>query len=347
MNKRGAHMNKRGAHMNKRTARLLAAGLLAAGLLAATSAVGSVTPIANAQSSKSSTKRVSIVIVSPFYSQQPATKEVVDNFVANAKAKGWTTRIVDTKSDDAKTITELRSAASRKATAIVLGMGEVAKMGPGLAAAKKAKIPVFGLDAGVADGVTANVTTDNKVLGEQAAEAMTKAIGGKGSVLMFTFDDFEPVKIRGRAAEAYFKSKGITVLEYHRIEALAEGAEGGVATAKKDGKDLLAKYGKGEVNGIWCAWDNCAKGADQAVNELGRTELSVTGVDGQDFAVAEIQKKGTWKATVKQDWKAIADKATALVEAQVKTGKSADTGQVFVPSVVIDSTNVTKFAKAA
>ena len=33
-----------------------------------------------------STSRMSIVIVSPFYSQQPATKEVVDNFVAGAKA---------------------------------------------------------------------------------------------------------------------------------------------------------------------------------------------------------------------------------------------------------------------
>lgn len=325
--------------MNLRTTRrIAAASVLAAGAVAATTF--SPSPVASAQS-----KKVSIVIVSPFYSQQPATKEVVDNFVAGAKAKGWTTRIVDTKSDDAKTVTELRTAASQKASAIVLGMGEVAKMGPGLAAAKAAKIPVFGLDAGVADGVTANVTTDNKTLGEQAAGAMVKAIGGKGAVLMFTFDDFEPVKIRGRAAEAFFKSKGITVLEYHRIEALAEGAEGGVATGKKDGKDLLAKYGKGKIQGIWCAWDNCAKGADQAVNELGRTEVAVTGVDGQDFALTEIAKKGTWKATVKQDWAAIAKKGVELVDATVKSGKSPQTGQVFVPSVVIDAANVATFMK--
>jgi ribose transport system substrate-binding protein len=320
--------------MNTLTKKLVASSIVAA---AAVTSLGVTTATA------ATAKKPSIIIISSFYSAQPATKEVVDRFVAGAKAKGWTTRIVDTKSDDAKTVAELRTAASRKPAAIVLGMGEVSKMGPGLAAAKKAKVPVFGLDAGVADGVTANVTTDNQVLGTQAAEAMTKVIGGKGAVLMFTFDDFEPVKVRGRAAEAYFKSKGITVLEYHRIEALTEGAEGGVASGKKDAKDLLAKYPKGEIQGIWCAWDNCAKGADQAVNELGRTEVAITGVDGQDFAVAEIKKGGTWKATVKQDWSAIAAKGVDLIAATIKSGKSPQSGVVFVPSVVIDSSNVNKF----
>jgi ABC-type sugar transport system substrate-binding protein len=66
----------------------------------------------------------SIVIISPFYSTQPTTKEVVDRFVAGAKAKGWLLRVIDTKGDDARTNAELRAAAGRKPAAIVLGMGD-------------------------------------------------------------------------------------------------------------------------------------------------------------------------------------------------------------------------------
>jgi ribose transport system substrate-binding protein len=199
------------------------------------------------------------------------------------------------------------------------------------------------LDAGLADGITANITTDNKVLGERAASAMIAAIGGKGAVLMFGFDDFEPIKVRGRAAESTFAAKGITVLEYRRVEALTQVAEGGVASAKQDALTLLANYPKGQLQGIWCAWDNCAKGADLAVNELGRTEVAITGIDGQRFAIAEIKKGGTWKATVKQDWGAIAAKAVELLAVTFQSGKSPQNGVVFAPPVIIDSTNANKF----
>ncbi len=270
-----------------------------------------------------------IAVVSPYLSQQPATKEVVDDFTALAREKGWEVTTVDTNNDFARMNTEITQAAGRKVSAIVLGMGDPKQLGPGLKAAKAANVPVIGLDAGVADGVTANVTSDNTFLGETSAQAMLDAIGGKGSVLMFTYDDFEPVRVRGQAAKKFFESKGVTVLDYVRID-----APNGLADAKTKANDALAKYPAGQIDGIWNAWDQAANGAYQAVEAAKRTDVKVTGVDGQDFAIAAIEKKGPWVATVRQDWDGIAAKAVETLDGVLAGTKPSDP-QVLVPGQLV------------
>ncbi len=306
-----------------------AAGAIAvAAVLAACGDSASSTP-ASASNAAGGAGSKTVAIVSPYLSQQPATKEVVDKFTAAAQAKGWKVTTVDTNNDFAKMNTEITRAVNEKVAAVVLGMGDPKQLGPGLAAAKRANIPVIGLDAGVADGVTANVTSDNTFLGETSAKAMSDAIGGKGAVLMFTYDDFEPVRVRGQAAKAWFEKNGITVLDYVRID-----APNGLADAKAKAKDALAKYPSGKINGIWSAWDQAANGAYQAVEAAGRSDVKVTGVDGQDFALAAIDKGGAWVATVKQDWSGIATKATETLDAVLAGTKPAE-AQILVPGQLV------------
>ena len=69
--------------------------------------------------------------------------------------------------------------------------------------------------------------------------------------------------------------------------------------------DLLVKYPEGELDAVWAGWDATAWGAFQATQEIGRDEVVVTGVDGQDFAIAEVAKGLNWIATVRQDWPTI------------------------------------------
>ena len=313
------------------TRRTLAGAAGAVALTAALAACGdsssATSPSASGSAAAGAAKTVAIV--SPYLSQQPATKEVVDKFTADAKAKGWTVTTVDTNNDFAKMNTEITRAVNQKVSAVELGMGDPKQLGPGLSAAKRANIPVIGLDAGVADGITANVTSDNKFLGETSAKAMIDAIGGKGSVLMFTYDDFEPVRVRGQAAKAYFAAQGIKVMDYVRID-----APNGLADAKAKAKDALAKYPAGQINGIWSAWDQAANGAYQAVDAAKRDDVKVTGVDGQDFAIAAINKGGAWVATVKQDWSGIAAKATETLDGVLAGTKPAEP-QILVPGQLV------------
>ncbi len=74
--------------------------------------------------------------------------------------------------------------------------------------------------------------------------------------------------------------------------------------------------GQGGVGGVGRA----CFGATQAIQDAGRDGVAVVSVDGQDFALAEIRKGGPFKATVRQDWDAIADRTVALI-ADDLTGK--------------------------
>jgi len=274
-----------------------------------------------------------IAIVSPYYSDQPATKEVVDAFQANAEAVGYDVTLVDTGGDLAAVNSEIENAVAQDADVVVLGMGDPLEFGAGLAATSAAGVPVFGLDAGAVDGVTANITSDNTFLGEVSAQEMIDAIGGEGAVIMIHFDPFEPVRLRDEAAKTLFEENGIDIIEY--IQGDPADSTG---FAKTTILDLLSVYPEGEVNGIWAGWDASALGAFQATEEAGRTEIVVTGVDGQDFAQAEVAEGGNWIATVRQDWPGIASAAMSTIE-DCASGAGPSDAVITVPGQLITAEN--------
>ncbi len=275
-----------------------------------------------------------IFIVSPDYAAQPAAKEAIDQFIAAAQARGYATDLVDTNSDNAAINGELTTAVSQGVDAIVTAFGTPQEFGEGLAAAGAAGIPVFGLDTGgVVAPTLVNVTTDNAYLGRASAQAIVDALGGEGQVAMIHFDPFEPVRLRAEAAKALFDEAGIEVIEY--VQGDPADSTG---FAKATALDWLTKYPKGDLDAIWAGWDASALGAYQATQEAGRTEVLVTGVDGQDFARAEVAKGGNWIATVRQDWPAIATTLTDIIDAHF-AGTDPAEPVVFVPAVLLTKDN--------
>lgn len=274
-----------------------------------------------------------IAIVSPYYSDQPATKEVVDAFQADAEAAGFEVSLVDTGGDLAAVNSEIENALAQDADAVVLGMGDPQEFGAGLAATIEAGIPVFGLDAGAVDGITANITSDNDFLGQTSAQQMIDAIGEGGRVIVIHFDPFEPVRLRGAAARALFEESGIEI-----IEDIQGDPADSTGFAKTTVLDLLSKYPEGEVDGVWAAWDASALGAFQATQDAGRTEVVVTGVDGQDFATAEVAKGENWIATVRQDWPGIAGTAVSTIS-DCSAGTAPGDQVITVPGELITAEN--------
>jgi ribose transport system substrate-binding protein len=249
--------------------------------------------------------------------------------------------MVDTRGDLAAVNSEMENALAQGADAIVLGMGDPLEFGAGLAATSSAQIPVFGLDAGAAEGITANITSDNEFLGEVSAQQMIDALGGEGQIAIIHFDPFEPVRLRAQAARALFEEAGIEV-----IEDIQGDPADSTGFAKTTVQDLLSKYPEGELDGVWVAWDASALGAFQATQEAGRPEVIVTGVDGQDFAVAEVAKGENWIATVRQDWPGIAETAVATIEA-CSAGEAPASQVITVAGELITADNAADFAAGA
>jgi ribose transport system substrate-binding protein len=275
-----------------------------------------------------------IEVISPDYAAQPASKEAIDLFQAAAQAEGYQVKIVDTNSDNAAVNGEITNAIAQNVDAIVTAFGTPQAFGEGLAAAAAANVPVFGLDTGgVVAPTLVNVTTDPKVLGQDSAQAIIDAIGGPGKVIMIHFDPFEPVRLRAEAAKALFEANDIDVIEY--VQGDPSDSTG---FAKSTVLDLLAKHPKGDVDAIWAGWDASALGAYQATQEAGRTEVLVTGVDGQQFAVDEVAKGGNWIATVRQDWPTIASTLLGIID-QHFAGTDPTEQTVYVPAVLITKDN--------
>jgi ribose transport system substrate-binding protein len=251
-----------------------------------------------------------VAIVTPYMANE-TTKYVIGKLKEDCEQKGWKVNVTDTAGDFGLLVGRIRDAVAQKVDAIVLGMGDPAQMTAGLDAAEKAKIPVFGLDAGLAKGVLLNVTSDNSDLGKASAKALADALGGKGRVVMFTHDPHPGVRERAAAAAAYFATlPGIQVVEKKHIE-----VPGPLDFARKLTQDLLvANPAKGSIAGVWAGWDEPAMGAVQAAIAAGRTEIKVVGIDGTPFARAEIAKKGPFLASVAQDFDAMAAKVAELIE---------------------------------
>ncbi len=289
---------------------------------------GGVAPADPAPSSAGEAQGVTVQVLTP-YLANAATKEVIDLFQADGEERGWEVNVVDTAGDMNKLNSAFQDAAAQKPDAIVLGTGDPTQISLGLKAAADAGVPVFAIDAGAADGIVANVTSDNADLGKQSAEALIDAMGGKGAVVMLTHDPHPGVRARAEGAKKTFEDAGIEVLEAKHVE-----VPGPVENARASVQDIMSARAD-EVTGIWGGWDEPALGAVQALEAAGITDVPVVGVDGQDFALAEIEKGGPFVATVKQDWPAIATKVADLVEAKVVNGQDPESNNFELPGSLI------------
>lgn len=271
---------------------------------------------------------VEVAVLTP-YLANAATKEVIELFEAQGQERGWEVSVVDTAGDMNRLNSAFQDAASQGVDAIVLGTGDPTQISLGLKAAADADVPVFAIDAGASDDIVANVTSDNVDLGEQSANALIDAMGGSGAVVMLTHDPHPGVRARAEGARAVFDAAGIDVLEVKHVE-----VPGPVEDARASVQDIMSAR-SGEVTGIWGGWDEPALGATQALEAAGIADVPVVGVDGQDFALAEIEKGGPFKATVKQDWPAIAIEIADLVEAKVIDGTDPESNNVELPGALV------------
>ncbi|MDO5736488.1 MAG: substrate-binding domain-containing protein [Propionibacteriaceae bacterium] len=278
--------------------------------------------------SPSEAEAVIVQVLTP-YLANAATKEVIDLFQAKGVERGWEVSVVDTAGDMSKLNSAFQDAAAQKPDAIVLGTGDPTQISLGLKAAADAGVPVFAIDAGAADGIVANVTSDNADLGQQSANALIEAMGGKGAAVMLTHDPHPGVRARAEGAKKTFEDAGIEVLEAKHVE-----VPGPVENARASIQDIMSARAD-EVTGIWGGWDEPALGAVQALEAAGISDVPVVGVDGQDFALAEIEKGGAFVATVKQDWEAIATKVADLVEAKVVASQDPETNNFELPGSLI------------
>ena len=278
-----------------------------------------------------------ITIVTP-YLAQPGTQYYVEAFQEVAKQNGWTVNVVDTKGDIAAVVSRIEDAANDKVDAIVLNANP-AQVTAGLETAKAAGVPVFGMDAGSSPLLIANVTSNGYEMAATTASYVVNRIGGKGNVVMFVYDAFPPVQVRGVIADAIFKNTpDIKVI----ARVTPDVQDGGIADSRAKMDAILAAHPKkGSIAAVWAAWDQPALGALQAIEAAGRTDegIVIVGMDANPQARAAIAKDGNFEASMAQDFKGIGRTVADLVKRHL-AGQKIKQSVIYVPTTLITSENV-------
>ncbi|WP_210530333.1 substrate-binding domain-containing protein [Rubellimicrobium arenae] len=278
-----------------------------------------------------------VAVITP-YLAQPGTQFYLDGFEAEAEARGWDVNVVDTAGDIAAVISRIEDAVTQQVDAIVINV-DPAQVEAGLVQAQAAGIPVIGMDAGSHELLATNVTSNGYAMAAETAAYVANRIGGKGRVVLFTFDPFPPVQVRGVIADAVFGN-------YPDIEIIdritPDVQDGGIADSRAKMEAILAANpDPGSIAAVWAAWDQPALGALQAIEAAGRGDegIVITGIDANPQAREAIAQGGSFEASVAQDFVGIG-KATAEAVARVIAGEEIREPVTYVPTRLITASNV-------
>ena len=277
-----------------------------------------------------------IAVITPYLSQ-PGTQAYVEGFEAAAAEKGWDVNVIDTAGDVAAVISRIEDSVTQNVDAIVINV-DPAQVNVGLLAARDAGIPVVGMDAGSDPLVAANVTSNGYAMAAETSVYVANRIGGEGNVVMFVFDAFPPVQIRGVIADAVFGNfPDIDVLD----RVTPDVSDGGIADSRARMEAILAANPEpGSIAAVWAAWDQPALGALQAIEDAGRAGegIVVTGIDANPQARDAIAAGGNFEASIAQDFAGIGGTAADVV-ARLLAGEELRESVIYVPTQLVTSAN--------
>jgi ribose transport system substrate-binding protein len=305
---------------------LLKAAPAIAGILLATTALGTGAALAQAK----------VAIVTP-YMAQPGTQFYVEAFQGVAREKGWDVNVIDTAGDVAAVISRIEDLVIQNVDAIVINV-DPTQVTAGLQAAADAGIPVFGMDAGADPLLVTNVTSNGYAMAAETSTYVADRLKGEGNVVMFVFEAFPPVQVRGVIADAVFGNfADIKVLD----RVTPDVSDGGIADSRAKMEAILAANPEpGSIDAVWAAWDQPALGALQAIEDAGRAEegIIITGIDANPQAREAIAAGGSFEASVAQDFAGIGA-ATAEAVARILDGGEILQSVTYVPTKLITAAN--------
>lgn len=272
-----------------------------------------------------------ISIMTP-YLGSVTTNQMVEYLKTNLTDLGAEVSVINTDNDFGELASRIEDVVAAGTEAIVLVSADPNQVANQLQDAFDAGIPVFGCDSGFIEGMQINATSDNYQMGELIVKYLfDDLMGGEGTVIALTHRPHPGVVKRCEAFDALLP-------EYPNITLITEQhvpAEQPINDAQDIVENLLlANAEPDSITAIWAAWDEPAIGATQALMEAGRSEVLVTGVDGNDQAVSLINEGTNLKATVKQNFEGMAEIVAEQME-KYFAGEELEKGDMYAPATLI------------
>jgi ABC-type sugar transport system substrate-binding protein len=275
-----------------------------------------------------------------------AQARVAGRFEALAKGKGWNTQLLNSAGSIDTQASQLENLLQMKVDAVVLAMAHPLEVRPALDKLLAARIPVITIDSGYADGVVADITSDNFGVGAKMSSYLADTIGGKGNIIVIKFEKHQGSRRRGKVLD-------VVLSEYSGIGVLAEYSVVATKRFMDDTRSAMETYVTrfgDKIDAVWCAFDQLGYVAgDVLAEKLKDKKVVIVAADGNTETFRRIAA-GSMTATVAQPFEDMAETAIGLVEKLVVEKKSAEeaTGGkkiIYVETPLYDAANLPKDGK--
>ena len=317
--------------MKKPAMKLLTLTAVSALLLAACGS-GSTTGSATASGSASAGSKSSNVSIGLALStlNNPFFVSLRDGAQAAADAAGVKLVVTDARDDATQQANQVQNFQTQKLSGVIINAVDSDAAGPIVAPLIAAKTPVVAVDRAV-NGATVDsfIASDNVAGGALAADALAKAIGDKGKVIVLQ-------GVAGTSASRD-RGKGFTdgIKKHPNIQVVATQPADFDRTKGLDVATNLLQAQPDAV-GIFAENDEMALGAIQALGDRAGKSVFVVGFDGTADGVAAI-KAGTMAASIAQQPEELGKSAVTTLLALID-GKTAEK-TIGVPVVVLTKDN--------
>lgn len=278
--------------------------------------------------SKDDSKTVSII--TPYLSSV-TTNQMVESLKALAAEKSWKANVIDTAGDISQMASRLEDAITSKVDAIIIVSSDPSQLTGQIQEAKSKNIPVFGVDSGYVDGMAMNATSDNAQMSQLITDFLFGEMGHKGNLVVLTHRPHPGVLARTeKLDELLSEHKDIKLVTEQQVD-----VPGPIENARKQMENILLSNSEpGSVTAVWAGWDEAAIGAAQAIEEAGRKDIIVTGIDGNSQALEMIDRDSPLKATVEQNFIGMTEIVVKQIE-RVFNGEAVEDTEMYAPASLI------------
>ena len=229
--------------------------------------------------------------------------QYINGVKTEAEKFGGQVTVFAADNDLGRMASNLDAAVNQKFDAILIDHGTPAALLKGVQNAVAKNIPVVVFDADVkVPGVTV-LQQDDQQMTKATLEKLAKDAGGKANIVKIWVAGYAPMERRQIAYKEFIaQNPGIK-----EVAAFGAATQNTALDTQAQMEAILKKYpNKGDITAVWAAWDEFAKGATRAIEQAGRTEIKVYGIDMSDEDLQMIQNpNGPWVASAAVDSKDI------------------------------------------
>lgn len=225
--------------------------------------------------------------------------QYIDGVKEQVEKFGGKVTVFTSDGDLAKMASNLDAAVNQGVDGILIDHGTKEALNQGVEKAIEKGIPVVAFDTGIDAEGTVTLEQGDQAMAEMTLEKLSEDANGEANIVKIWVAGFAPMERRQVAYEEFIsKNSGIK-----EVATFGAATQNTALDTQSQMEAILKQYpNKGDITAVWASWDEFAKGAVRAIEQAGRTDIKVYGIDMSDEDLQLMQKENSpWVASAAVD----------------------------------------------